>query len=41
VVLLITGTGLKDVPAAARAVKIPEPVEPDLDAVMGRLSIAD
>lgn len=41
VVLLITGSGLKDVPAAARAVAIPEPVEPDLDAVMWRLSIAD
>lgn len=41
VVLLVTGSGLKDVPAAARAVTIPEPVEPDLDAVMGRLSIAN
>ena len=40
VVLLITGAGLKDVPSAARAVVIPDPVEPDLDAVMGRLSIA-
>jgi threonine synthase len=40
VVLLVTGSGLKDVPAAARAVAIPEPVEPDLDAVVGRLSIA-
>ena len=41
VVLLVTGTGLKDVPAATRAVRIPEPVEPDLDAVMKRLQIED
>jgi len=33
VVLLVTGTGLKDVPAAARAVRIPEPVPADLEAV--------
>jgi threonine synthase len=37
VVLLITGTGLKDVPAAARAVTRPEPIEPTLEAVARRL----
>ena len=33
VVLLVTGTGLKDVPAAARRVRVPEPVTPTLEAV--------
>ncbi len=33
VVLLVTGTGLKDVPAAARAVRRPPPIPPTLDAV--------
>ena len=33
VVLLVTGTGLKDVPAAARRVKVPAPVTPALAAV--------
>jgi threonine synthase len=32
-VLLITGTGLKDVPAAIRRASIPKPVPPDLQAV--------
>jgi threonine synthase len=41
VVLLITGSGLKDVPAAAHAVEIPNPVEADLDGVMGKPSIAN
>jgi threonine synthase len=36
-VLLVTGSGLKDVPAAARAVRRPEPVKPELDAVARRL----
>lgn len=36
-VLLVTGTGLKDAPAAARAVARPEPVEPSLDAVASRV----
>ena len=39
VVLLVTGSGLKDVPAAARAVAIPESVEPDLDAIARELRI--
>ncbi len=39
VVLLVTGSGLKDVPSAARAVAIPEPVDPDLDAVAQELQI--
>lgn len=33
VVLLVTGTGLKDVPAAARRVRVPPPVAPTLEAV--------
>jgi threonine synthase len=37
VVLMITGGGLKDVGAAARAVPAPEPVEPDLDAIAERI----
>ncbi len=31
---MITGSGLKDVAAAARAIEIPEPIEPKIDAVM-------
>ncbi|MEE4274046.1 MAG: threonine synthase [Thermoanaerobaculales bacterium] len=37
VVLMITGSGLKDVAAARRAVEVPEPVTADLDAVARRL----
>ena len=37
-VLLITGTGLKDVPAAMRRASIPKPVLPNLDAVERLLS---
>jgi threonine synthase len=37
VVLLVTGTGLKDVPAAARAVQKPSPIPPHLEAVGERL----
>jgi threonine synthase len=37
VVLLVTGTGLKDVPAAARKVRVPEPVAPSIEAVAERL----
>jgi threonine synthase len=37
VVLLVTGTGLKDVAAAARAITRPEPVEPTLEAISARL----
>jgi threonine synthase len=33
VVLVVTGTGLKDVAAAAQTARIPAPVAPDLDAV--------
>ena len=33
VVLLVTGSGLKDVPAAARSVELPDPVAPELEAV--------
>jgi threonine synthase len=40
VVLLITGSGLKDVPAAARSIAIPQPVEPTLEAVIEQLEIA-
>jgi threonine synthase len=41
VVLLITGSGLKDVPSAARAVAFPEPVEPDLEAIASALATAE
>lgn len=37
VVLLVTGSGLKDVPAALRAVRKPRMVAPNLDAVRARL----
>ncbi len=33
VVLMVTGTGLKDVAAARRAIRLPDPVAPTLDAV--------
>ncbi len=33
VVLLVTGTGLKDIPAATGAVAIPEPIAPEIEAV--------
>ena len=38
IVLLVTGTGLKDVAAASRSVAMPDPVEPSLDAVRERLA---
>ncbi len=34
VVLLITGTGLKDIAAAASALRRPEPIQPDLDQLI-------
>ncbi len=37
VVLLVTGTGLKDVPAASRAVQRPAPIPPNLAAVAERI----
>lgn len=33
VVVLITGTGLKDIPAAMKVVEMPAPIEPDINAV--------
>ncbi len=39
IVLLVTGTGLKDVPAALRAVERPEAIPPTLDAVAARLRV--
>ena len=33
VVLMITGSGLKDVAAAARAIEMPNPIEPSIEAV--------
>ena len=39
-VLLLTGTGLKDVASASRRVRIPEPVPPDLEAVERMLGTA-
>lgn len=35
VVALITGTGLKDVLAASKAVNIPDPIEPSLESIKG------
>jgi threonine synthase len=39
IVLLITGTGLKDVPAASRPVERPEAISPDLEAVAKRFGL--
>ncbi len=39
VVALITGSGLKDVAASMRAVKIPKPIKPSLDAVRHALGV--
>ncbi len=39
VVLLVTGTGLKDVPAAFRTVTRPPPLPPTIDAVAERLGV--
>jgi threonine synthase len=39
VVLLVTGAGLKDVPAASRTVERPTPIRPELDAVAERLGV--
>ena len=41
VAVLLTGSGLKDVPAAARSIAIPEPVEPILEAIMEQLEITE
>ena len=39
IVLLVTGTGLKDVPAAARVIDRPAPIQPTLEAVERRLTL--
>jgi threonine synthase len=39
VVLMITGSGLKDVAAARRAIAIPAPIAPTIDAVRKRLQL--
>jgi threonine synthase len=39
IVLLVTGNGLKDVPAASLRVREPDPIEPRLEAVATRLGI--
>jgi threonine synthase len=39
IVLLISGNGLKDVPAATRAVPEPEPLDSELNAVAARLGL--
>jgi threonine synthase len=39
IVLLITGHGLKDIPAVSRGVISPDPLEPDLGAVADRLGL--
>ncbi len=38
VVLLVTGTGLKDVPTASRAIERPAPIQPNLEAVAKALA---
>jgi threonine synthase len=38
VVLMITGSGLKDTPAAGRAVPMPAPIRPTIEAVTERLA---
>jgi threonine synthase len=38
VVALVTGTGLKDVAAAGRAVTMPEPIAPTLEALRARIA---
>jgi threonine synthase len=37
IILLVTGTGLKDIPSAVRALERPAPIAPNLDAVTRRL----
>ena len=37
VVLMVTGTGLKDVGAASRAIQLSEPVAPNLEAIEERI----
>ncbi len=39
IVLLVTGTGLKDVPAASRLIERPDPISPDLEAVAERFGL--
>ena len=39
VVCVVTGSGLKDVDGALEAVELPEPVAPEMGAVLGRLGI--
>lgn len=39
IVLLVTGNGLKDVPAASHAVGVPEPIPPELESVKERLAL--
>jgi hypothetical protein len=38
-VLLVTGSGLKDIPAAGQAVRLPRAIPPTLEAVRGRLAL--
>ena len=33
VVVMITGSGLKDIPAAMKAIDIPDPIEPTIDVL--------
>jgi threonine synthase len=40
IVLMITGTGLKDTPAAARSLNLPNPVEPKMEAVESFLRLS-
>lgn len=38
IVLLVTGTGLKDVPSAARGVRVPPPIPPNIESVAEQLT---
>jgi len=39
VVLMLTGHGLKDIESAQRIVKLPEPIEPDIDLILKKLKV--
>jgi len=41
IVLMITGSGLKDIPAAARSMVLPDPVEPTMEAVSEFLRLSN
>ncbi len=40
VVLLVTGTGLKDIPSATAGVQVPSPIPPSIESVVEHLAIS-